>query len=494
MTQNKRPKSPEEERRGSIDAKKSREDMRLILGDLQSIASEMNEQEAMNGVKLGKILSHSKGSSLGNSLDFERIVNSYSIQATRERLKNRIGLCETAKNNPIESHENLNFSGKTMHRRMAALVDENFSIMEMEETGSDDENQEIKSVGAFELNNLSSSNGIRSFQVNDPFIRPSESSYYGFQRDADTGKYEKTGRSSMFGYSGRTAMRWVLTCATGLLTGMVTIFILSSVEKLVVLRSNSLIRAAAEWHYPGVGAEWISFLALAGYNGILAISSAAMCLLLAPSAVGSGIPDVKAYLNGVRVSKFADPKLFFVKVFGTSLSVSSGLAVGPEGPLVHVGAIIGALITKTRSVEMAIMNLKSRLSRIFRYVTHLGLVADSEGDASHTRLSSPMDTSKSQPQNCWSALVHQLSQFRTDKERRDFVSTGAACGSAAAFGAPVGGVLFSMEEASSFLLTKSCLRRSQQLSSRPFVLLFTMVIFSNTALFNSASQKHPMNS
>jgi len=50
-------------------------------------------------------------------------------------------------------------------------------------------------------------------------------------------------------------MRWVLTCATGLLTGMVTIFILSSVEKLVVLRSNSLIRAAAEWHYPGMGAE-----------------------------------------------------------------------------------------------------------------------------------------------------------------------------------------------------------------------------------------------
>lgn len=52
----------------------------------------------------------------------------------------------------------------------------------------------------------------------------------------------------------------------------------------------------------------------AGCNLILASASAALCAYVAPAAAGSGIPEVKSYLNGVDAYSILAPSTLFVKV------------------------------------------------------------------------------------------------------------------------------------------------------------------------------------
>uniref|UniRef100_A0A8B9HRA8 Chloride voltage-gated channel 7 n=1 Tax=Astyanax mexicanus TaxID=7994 RepID=A0A8B9HRA8_ASTMX len=193
--------------------------------------------------------------------------------------------------------------------------------------------------------------------------------------------------------------RWVICGLIGFLTGLIACFIDIAVEYLAGVKYD-LVKENIE-KFTEVGGLSISLILWAVLNSAFVMVGALAVAFFEPVAAGSGIPQIKCYLNGVKVPRVVRLKTLLVKVFGVICSVAGGLAVGKEGPMIHSGAVVAAGVSQGRSTSL------KRDFKIFEY-------------------------------------------FRRDTEKRDFVSAGAAAGVSAAFGAPVGGVLFSLEEGASF--------------------------------------------
>ena len=181
--------------------------------------------------------------------------------------------------------------------------------------------------------------------------------------------------------------RWSNSTFIGVIVGSVAFAMMRLIDMLYTWRVDTIL---TKLNFPFVVRTVFFCLA----SALFALTSASLTLI-EPTAAGAGVFYVVAELNGVSSPKAISLKSGIVKIIGTIFSVSSGLAVGPEGPLVHIGAIIGSAFARGGSGRRQ-----------------------------------------------WRALG--------DSDFRDILSSGAAAGLASAFGSPIGGVLFSSEEASSF--------------------------------------------
>ncbi|KAL2370817.1 hypothetical protein RJ035_002283 [Blastomyces gilchristii] len=117
------------------------------------------------------------------------------------------------------------------------------------------------------------------------------------------------------------------------------------------------------------------------------------------SAAGSGVAEVKVILSGFVLHGYLGFKTLVIKTLALVLAVASGLSVGKEGPYVHIASCIGNISC-----------------RIFSKYHH------------------------------------------NDGKRREVLSASAASGVGVAFGAPIGGVLFGLEEVSYYFPPKTLFR------------------------------------
>jgi len=196
---------------------------------------------------------------------------------------------------------------------------------------------------------------------------------------------------------------WLVPAIVGFLTASAGCFIEKMVEWLGDLRfgycADSLIWATRE----SCGPSWFdwghgyAFYMLV--STILATISATLTYFFAPLARGSGIPEIKTILGGFSMAGVLDWNTLVVKIVGLSMSVAAGLSCGKEGPLVHIACCFSNLISKF----------------IPRYA-------------------------------------------RNEAKQRELLSCACAAGVAVAFGAPLGGVLFSLEEASTLFPSRTMIR------------------------------------
>lgn len=190
-------------------------------------------------------------------------------------------------------------------------------------------------------------------------------------------------------------MKWLLCFLIGSVMGLIGFTINLAVENLAgvkfVFTSNMML----------AGRYRIAFLIFSVSNLVLTLFASTITAFISPAATGSGIPEVKAYLNGVDAPGVFSFRTLVVKIIGSITAVSSSLFVGKAGPMVHMGACVASLLGQGGSKKYGLT---------------------------------------------WKWLRF----FKNDRDRRDLATCGSAAGIAASFRAPLGGVLFALEEMSSW--------------------------------------------
>ncbi|XP_046649586.1 H(+)/Cl(-) exchange transporter 4-like [Daphnia pulicaria] len=127
--------------------------------------------------------------------------------------------------------------------------------------------------------------------------------------------------------------------------------------------------------------------------------AAILVRMFAPYASGGGIPEIKTILSGFIIRGFLGKWTLLIKSIGIMLAVAAGLSLGKEGPMVHIAICLG---------------------------------------------------------NIFSYLFPKYG--RNEAKKREILSAAAAAGVSVAFGAPIGGVLFSLEEVSYYFPMKTLWR------------------------------------
>lgn len=202
----------------------------------------------------------------------------------------------------------------------------------------------------------------------------------------------------------RSARAWLVLCAMGVTIGTIAASLNVITAWLASMRTGYcksnfyLSKRHCCWGLDDDDCDnWTNWLSLSLFNylmyvfllAVFLLTVALLVKLYAPSASGSGISEIKCIVSGFAMKGFLGWSTLVIKSLGLPLAIASGLSLGKEGPSVHYAVCIG------------------------------------------------------------SSMAHLFYSYRHSASKaREFLTATAAAGVAVAFGSPMGGVLFAMEEIS----------------------------------------------
>ncbi|XP_064135190.1 chloride channel protein 2 isoform X8 [Loxodonta africana] len=212
---------------------------------------------------------------------------------------------------------------------------------------------------------------------------------------------------------------------------------------------------AQQWMSRGLNTNiLLQYLAWVTYPIVLITFSAGFTQILAPQAVGSGIPEMKTILRGVVLKEYLTLKTFVAKVIGLTCALGSGMPLGKE-------------VTAGWGIMEPLPS--GRIARPRWASTPLTICPLPQGPFVHIA------------SMCAALLSKFLSLFGGiyENESRNTEMLAAACavGVGCCFAAPIGGVLFSIEVTSTFFAVRNYWRGF-------FAATFSAFIFRVLAVWN----------
>uniref|UniRef100_A0A8C5E0P9 Chloride channel protein 2 n=1 Tax=Gouania willdenowi TaxID=441366 RepID=A0A8C5E0P9_GOUWI len=212
----------------------------------------------------------------------------------------------------------------------------------------------------------------------------------------------------------RVGEDWIFLILLGLLMALVS---------WVMDYAIAFCQEAQKWMHGGLDSNLLlQYIAWVTYPVVLITFSAGFTQILAPQAVGSGIPEMKTILRGVVLKEYLTFKTFVAKVIGLTCALGSGMPLGKEGPFVHVASLCAALLSKFMAALFG-------------------------------------------------------GSYMNELRNTEMLSAACAVGVGCCFAAPIGGVLFSIEVTSTFFAVRNYWRGF-------FAATFSAFIFRVLAVLN----------